>query len=454
LGRRYDLFSLQEAAGGGLVFWHPRGARVRLVIEDYWRQKHIEVRPVGRACMRAYLTVCAVCVCLQAGYELIYSPHIANADLWHTSGHLEFYSEDMFRPIDVDKEKYIIKPMNCPFHCLVYKVFYFGLGWFVVYILICIWHCHLLYVYQNTPKSYRDFPLRWAELGTVYRYERSGTMHGLMRVRGFTQDDAHIFCLPEQLENEIVRVLDLVQEVLRRFGFVHFEVSLSTRPAHSVGGDDLWGAATEALAGALARHGVSYNVDAGGGAFYGPKIDIKIRDAIGRKWQCSTIQCDFNLPSRFNLEYVASDGTKKVPVMIHRAIFGSLERFFGILLESCVGEFPLFLAPEQLRILMVTDSAEALLMCQAIQEKGRREYGLRIEIDRSGERLQKQIRNAELSRVPLMAVIGKAELATAAATSERAVSVRLRSGLALEAVPSDLLLAAMRRAMDDEAGAA
>lgn len=280
----------------------------------------------------------------------------------------------------------------------------------------------------------------------MYRYERSGTMHGLMRVRGFTQDDAHVFCLPDQLQDEIVAVLDLVKEVLHRFGFVHFEVSLSTRPEHSVGGDELWHDATEALAGALLKRGIDYNMDEGGGAFYGPKIDIKIKDAIGRKWQCSTIQCDFNLPARFSLEYTASDGSKKAPVMIHRAIFGSLERFFGILLESCAGEFPLFLAPEQLRILMVTD--DALAMCKAIQELGRREYGLRIEIDRSGERLPKQIRNAEVSRVPLMAVVGKAELAS----TDQTVSIRSRTGLDLGSIPAAVLFSAMRHAISDSAG--
>ena len=258
-------------------------------------------------------------------------------------------------------------------------------------------------------------------------------MHGLMRVRGFTQDDAHVFCLPDQLEEEIIRVLDLVEVVLNKFGFIRFEVSLSTRPEQSVGSDELWSVATAALSGALSKKGVKFDVDEGGGAFYGPKIDIKICDAIGRKWQCSTIQCDFNLPTRFNLEYTSDDGTKKRPVMIHRAIFGSLERFFGILLESTTGDFPLWLAPEQLRILAVTD--DALPLCRIIQKKGKEKYGLRVEIDRSGERLSKQIRNAELSRVPLMAIVGKNEMESL----DQSISVRSRKGVDLGSVPADEL---------------
>ena len=263
-----------------------------------------------------------------------------------------------------------------------------------------------------------------------------------MRVRGFTQDDAHVFCLPDQLEDEIIKILVLIEEVLNKFGFSRFEVSLSTRPEHSVGGDALWSAATTALSSALKQKGVQYDIDDGGGAFYGPKIDIKIRDAIGRKWQCSTIQCDFNLPSRFSMEYTSSDGSKKTPVMIHRAIFGSVERFFGILLESTVGDFPLWLAPEQLRIIAVTDNA--LSFCDEIQELGRKKYGLRVEVDRSGERLSKQIRNAEMSHVPLMAIVGKKELES----DEQLISVRSHKGLDLGVMPASFLFSSMRHVMD------
>jgi len=299
LGKALKLFSIQPDAGGGLVFWHPRGARVRRIIEDSWKQMHVD-----------------------AGYELLYTPHMASLDLWKTSGHFDFYKEGMFDQMEVEGAQYQIKPMNCPFHVLVY---------------------------QDEPRSYRDLPLRWAELGTVYRYERSGTLHGLFRVRGFTQDDAHIFCLPTQLADEIVGVLDLTEGILSKFGFTEYEVMLSTRPEKSVGSDDIWDKATEALKGALVRKGWDYSVDEGGGAFYGPKIDIKIRDAIGRLWQCSTVQCDFNLPQRFGMEYVSAEGSKEQPIMVHRAIFGSIERFFGVLLESTAGDFPFWIAPVRVK---------------------------------------------------------------------------------------------------------
>ena len=291
LGKKLDLFSIQEAAGGGLCFWHPRGARIRMLMEDTWKAAHE-----------------------RGGYELLVTPHIANVDLWKTSGHFDFYAEGMFDQMDVEKEQYQLKPMNCPFHCLVYK---------------------------DQLRSYRDLPFRWAELGTVYRYERSGTLQGLMRVRGFTQDDAHIFCTPEQLEDEIVAVLELTEEILSKFGFDDYELMLSTRPDKAVGSDEIWTKATAALKGALDRKGWDHGVDEGGGAFYGPKIDLKIKDALGRQWQCSTVQCDFNLPERFELEYRAASGQAERPIMVHRAIFGSLERFFAILLESCGGDLPL-----------------------------------------------------------------------------------------------------------------
>lgn len=316
----------------------------------------------------------------QSGYEILHTPHIANLNLWKTSGHFDFYRQDMFRTMQVDEDEFQIKPMNCPFHCLLYK---------------------------DSPKSYRDLPLRWSELGTVYRYERSGTLHGLFRVRGFTQDDAHIFCLPDQLENEILSVLDLIEKVLNKFGFNMFDVMLSTRPAESVGDDEIWSKATNALEGALGRKGWSYKVDEGGGAFYGPKIDIKIRDAIGRKWQCSTVQCDFNLPERFQLEYVAQDQQKLRPIMVHRAIFGSLERFFGILIENTAGEFPLWLAPVQLRLLPVVE--DAVPYCLEVKRLAAL-LGLRAEVDQSGNRIAKQIRKSEQDKIPVTAVIGMNEV--------------------------------------------
>lgn len=389
LGQKLGLFTIQEEAGGGLVFWHPKGSRVRKIMEDFWKDAHME-----------------------DGYELLYTPHVANVQLWKTSGHLEFYNESMFDRMTVEDEEYQLKPMNCPFHCLVFK---------------------------DGLRSYRELPLRWAELGTVYRYERSGTLHGLMRVRGFTQDDAHIFCLPEQLADEIRRVLDLTERILGRFGFSEYEIMLSTRPEKSVGSDDIWDRATNALEEALRTKGWSYTIDDGGGAFYGPKIDVKIRDAIGRLWQCSTIQCDFNLPQRFELEYVASDGSRQRPIMVHRAIFGSVERFFGILVESFAGEFPLWLAPVQMKLLPVTDSARTF--CEEIVERAKK-LGHRVELDKSGERLGKMVRNAEKERVPLVGVIGEREVAG----SE--INVRVRGVGELGGVAVDKVLDGLATAVE------
>ena len=356
IGQDLSLFSLQQDnAGGGLVFWHPKGAYMRHMIETYWKDLH-----------------------LARGYELLYSPHVAKQELWKTSGHSDFYSENMYQPIKVEEEMYQLKPMNCPFHIVVYQDGYY---------------------------SYKDLPIRWAELGTVYRYERSGTMHGLFRVRGFTQDDAHIFCLPDQITSEIKGVLDLTEEILSTFGFKDFEVNLSTRPEKSVGDDSIWDTAESALKDALTLKGWDYVVDDGGGAFYGPKIDIKILDAIGRKWQCSTVQLDFNLPERFDLSYVDRDNVKQRPIMIHRAIFGSLERFFGILTENYAGEFPLWLAPEQVRLLPVTD--EVSDYTEGVAKK-LRDAGVRVEIC-SGQRLAKLVRTAEKSKIPVMAVVGREE---------------------------------------------
>ncbi|CAM9470459.1 unnamed protein product [Heterosigma akashiwo] len=376
LGKKLDLFSLQEDAGGGLVFWHPKGSIIRRTIEDYWKQAHLD-----------------------GGYELLYTPHVANLDLWKTSGHFDFYKEGMFDQMDVEGEAYQIKPMNCPFHCLVYK---------------------------DALRSYRELPVRWAELGTVYRLEMERhPASGLILRRRFTQDDAHVFCLPDQLEDELVMVCDLIETILSKFGFDDYQVMLSTRPEKSVGGDEIWSLATDALKGALDRKGWSYGVDEGGGAFYGPKIDIKIRDAIGRTWQCSTVQCDFNLPERFDLEYVSSEGDRKRPVMVHRAIFGSLERFFGILVENSAGDFPLWLAPVQMRLLPVTDKVMDFCL-QVKAEVARTASGWRWI---GADRLAKQIRNAEQQKIPIMAVVGEKEV------EERTLSLRARKGGDLGALP-------------------
>lgn len=355
LGQDLDLFSLQESTGGGLVFWHPKGAMVRHIIEGYWKELH-----------------------LQRDYQLLYTPHIAKVDLWKTSGHFEFYSESMFDQMDVEDEEYQLKPMNCPFHVAVYK---------------------------SSPRSYRDLPLRWAELGTVYRYERSGTMHGLFRVRGFTQDDAHIFCLPDQIATEIRGVLDLVEDILSTFGFTTFEVNLSTRPEKSVGSDEIWIKAESALIEALNSKGWAYAEDVGGGAFYGPKIDIKIQDALGRKWQCSTVQLDFNLPERFDMTYKSSENEKLQPIMIHRAIFGSIERFMGILIENFAGAFPMWLAPIQVRLLPVNDAMRPY--CEEVAAKLKK-IGARVEIAGAAS-IGKLIRNAETEKIPVMCVVGQKE---------------------------------------------
>ncbi|AFZ18802.1 threonine--tRNA ligase [Allocoleopsis franciscana] len=391
IGQDLKLFSIQDDAGGGLVFWHPRGAAIRNIIEDYWKKSHLE-----------------------AGYQLLYTPHIANLELWKTSGHFDFYRENMFDSMKIEDVAYQIKPMNCPFHVLTYK--------------------HDLH-------SYREFPLRFAELGTVYRYERSGVMHGLMRVRGFTQDDAHIFCLPNQIADEILGVLNLTEQILSDFGFTDYEVNLSTRPAKSVGADEVWELATTALKQALTAKGWNYIEDVGGGAFYGPKIDLKIRDAIGRLWQCSTIQVDFNLPERFKLEYVAADGTRQQPIMIHRAIFGSLERFFGILIENYAGDFPLWLAPIQVRLLPVSDDQREYIESVATTLK---KTGYRVEIDRSGERLGKQIRNAELEKIPVVAVVGKREV------ENQTLSVRTRKGGELGTLTLAELQACLQGAIEEK----
>ncbi len=387
LGIDLDLFSIEDEAGAGLVFWHPRGARMRLLIEDFWRQAHFA-----------------------SGYELLYTPHVADLSLWKTSGHLDFYRESMFGPMDVDERQFQLKPMNCPFHVLTYA---------------------------NTLRSYKELPIRWAELGTVYRYERPGVMHGLMRVRGFTQDDAHIFCLPEQIGDEILGVLNLTETILSTFDFQNYEVHLSTRPEKSIGEDAVWELATAGLVEALDRKGWAYKIDEGGGAFYGPKIDIKIEDAIGRLWQCSTIQLDFNLPERFDLHYVAADGQRARPIMIHRAIFGSLERFFGILVENYAGDFPFWLAPEQIRLLPVTDEVLPYAHTVLAQLNA---AGVRATLDRSGERLGKLIRKGEQMKIPLLGVIGTQE------AEQGSVNLRSRRNGDLGAVALAELLASAAQA--------
>lgn len=376
LGKELDLFSVSEEVGGGLILWHPKGAMIRGIIENFSREAH-----------------------LKAGYDWVYSPHVGRAKLWETSGHLGFYKENMFAAMEIEGDTYYAKPMNCPFHIQIYK-------------------SHL--------RSYRDLPIRYAENGTVYRFERSGVLHGLTRVRGFTQDDAHIFCRPDQMEAEISRTLDFSLYVLRAFGLSDFTAYLSTMPEKHVGDPANWERATEALRQAIEAHALPYKVDEGGGAFYGPKIDLKVNDALGREWQLSTIQFDFNLPERFNMEFIGEDGSPHRPYMVHRALLGSMERFFGILIEHYAGAFPLWLSPVQATIIPITDRH-----LEFAQNVGKRlqDAGLRIEIDESKDRMQGKIRRAQLQKVPYMLIIGNKE------QEADAVAVRLRSGEDLGAIP-------------------
>jgi threonyl-tRNA synthetase len=357
VGKELDLFSIQEDIGPGLVLWHPKGSRIRRVIEDFWREQHERY-----------------------GYELLYTPHIANIELWKTSGHLEFYSENMYPRMEVDNTEYQLKPMNCPFHIMIYKT-------------------HI--------RSYRDLPLRWAEIGTVYRYERSGVLHGLLRVRGFSQDDAHIFCRPDQIEEEVRGVLDLTILFLKTFGFDDYEIYLSTRPEKFVGSEDVWDRATDALRNALDSKGLKYEMDEGGGAFYGPKIDLKIKDVLGRAWQCSTVQVDFNLPERFEMSFIGDDNTRHQPIMIHRAIFGSMERFFGVLIEHYGGAFPMWLSPVQMRIATIAD--EHVEYGERVY-KTLKEKGMRVEKDFRNEKLGFKVREAQLEKIPYLLVIGNNEM--------------------------------------------
>ncbi|MDZ7641383.1 MAG: threonine--tRNA ligase [Desulfurivibrio sp.] len=375
LGKELELFTIQDQIGPGLILWQPKGALLRRLIEDYWRQQHYRY-----------------------GYDLLFSPHIARRELWQTSGHLDFYGDNMFAAMEIDEAQYQLKPMNCPFHIAIYK---------------------------TSKRSYREFPLRWCELGTVYRYEKTGSLHGLMRVRGFTQDDAHIFCRLTQLTDEIFRILDFNLQVLKAFGFDDYEIYLSTRPEKYVGSDDHWQQATEALKLALASKGLDYTIDAGEGVFYGPKIDIKIKDVLGRAWQCSTIQVDFNLPERFALSYTGEDGDEHRPIMIHRALMGSLERFFGVLIEHYAGAFPVWLAPVQARIMNITD-AQLDYVARVYEQL--RQAGVRVEKDERNEKLNYKIREAQLQKIPYMLVVGDQEAA------DGTVTVRLRDGKNLPAM--------------------
>ena len=357
LGRELDLFSIQDEIGSGLILWHPKGSLIRHIIETYMKDE-----------------------LLRNGYQLVTTPHIAKFQLWEISGHANFYRENMFGTMVVDDVEYQLKPMNCPFHMMIYK---------------------------SKIRSYRDLPLRFAELGTVYRYERSGVLHGLMRVRGFTQDDAHIFCHPDQLRGEIMRVLDLNAKVLSKFGFDEYEVYLSTRPEKFVGDVESWDHATNALREALEEKGMAYEIDPGEGVFYGPKIDIKIKDVLGRRWQCSTIQVDFNLPERFDLNFVDKDGQNYRPIVIHRALLGSIERFFGILIEHYAGNFPLWLAPTQVMILPIAD--RHFEFADKVTDQ-LRDAGLRVESDKRNEKIGFKIREAEVQKIPYMLIIGDKEL--------------------------------------------
>ena len=358
LGRELDLFSISEDTGAGLVLWHPKGGFVRKQIEDFWRDEH-----------------------LRGGYDLVYSPHIAKLDLWKTSGHTEYYKDGMYSPIDIENVQYQLKPMNCPFHITIYR---------------------------SRLRSYRELPFRYAELGTVYRFERSGVMHGLLRVRGFTQDDAHIFCRPDQLEAEILRVLDFVTGMLRAFGFDRYDIYVSTRPEKAAGTAEQWDVATDALKKALDVRALPYAIDPGEGVFYGPKIDIKIKDSLDRAWQCSTIQVDFNNPNRFGLEYIAEDGKAHQPIMVHRALLGSLERFFGVLIEHYAGAFPLWLAPTQATVIPVTERHREYARSVA---ETLRAAGVRASVDDRNEKLGYKIREAQVQKVPYMLVVGDKEVA-------------------------------------------
>lgn len=381
-----DLLSFPQELGGGLAVWHPKGALVRKLMEDYSRQRHLE-----------------------GDYQFVYTPHLANANLFAKSGHLGYYADGMYPPMEMDNGTYYMKPMNCPMHCLIF---------------------------DSRQRSYRELPLRLFELGNVYRYERAGTLHGLMRIRGFTQDDSHIFCTEDQMGDEIASLLDFILSVLRRFGFTEFEFNLSTKdPEKFVGSDEIWEKATAALKQALDRYGFAYGIKEGDAAFYGPKIDVDVRDAIGRKWQLSTIQLDFNNPERFNLEYVGSDGQRHQPIMLHRALFGSIERFFGVLTEHYAGAFPTWLAPEQVRVLPVAAAHNDYAESVVTQLK---RAGFRVDIEYADEPLGKRIRNSKTSKVPYVLVVGDSDIAA------NTVGVNPRGGDVDRDVPLETFIANLK----------
>ncbi len=369
LGNELDLFSISQDVGSGMILWHPKGSFIRSKIEDYWKSEHIK-----------------------DNYDLIYTPHVGKSDLWSKSGHLDNFKENMFSSIEMDNSEYYLKPMNCPFHIAYYK---------------------------NSLRSYRDLPMRIGELGTVYRYEKQGVLHGLLRVRGFTQDDAHIFCMPEQVVEEFNSVLDLTFRIYDKFDFKNYKITLSTKPDTHVGEDTDWDFAENTLEKILNEKGLEYELDEGGGAFYGPKIDIHIEDAIGRLWQCTTVQFDFNLPERFDLKYISNEGNEIKPIMIHRALLGSIERFFGVLVEHFAGSFPMWLAPVQIMIIPIAD--RHIDYCNQISDS-LKEKDFRSEVNNSSERMNAKIREAQMQKIPYMVVIGDNEV------SQNKLSIRTRSG--------------------------
>jgi threonyl-tRNA synthetase len=396
LGKELDLFSTHEEAGAGLIYWHPKGGRFRVALEDWWREEHYK-----------------------NGYEILFTPHIGKSWLWETSGHLGFYKENMYSPMKIDEDNYYIKPMNCPFHIMIYK---------------------------SQTRSYRDLPLRWAELGTVYRYERSGVLHGLMRVRGFTQDDAHIFCTPEQIEDEIEEVLRFSLYMHKTLGFKEIKAYLATKPKGdgAVGDPARWQQATESLRKAIEKEGLSYEIDEGGGAFYGPKIDLKVKDAIGREWQLTTIQFDFNMSERFQIEYIDADGQRKRPYMVHRALLGSIERFFGVYLEHTAGAFPVWLSPEQVAVIPVAPLFDDYVREVTAILKGK---GIRAKAMLSEERMNAKIRDAQNQKIPYMVILGQRE------KDERTVSLRVRTGgqengIAVDAFVAHVLDKIEKKALD------
>jgi threonyl-tRNA synthetase len=395
LGKQLDLFSIQDIAGPGLVFWHPKGGIIRKLMEDWMREE-----------------------CIRRGYDMVFTPHVMRHELWKISGHAGFYAQNMYAPMELDDADYQLKPMNCPGHILIYK---------------------------NTPKSYRDLPVRYAELGNVYRYERSGTMHGLLRVRGFTQDDAHIFCTPEQIEDEVSACIDFADAVLKTFGFAEFKVELSTwdpkDKASFVGSDDNWLLANGSLERVLQRKGIPYKNIVGEAAFYGPKIDIKLVDALGRLWQLSTVQFDFNLPARFELEYVGEDGERHQPVMVHRALFGSVERFFGVLIEHYAGAFPLWLAPVQVGLVPISE--KHIDYAKKVQQQLQL-AGLRVELDDRNEKMNAKIRDLTMQKIPYLLVMGDKEAAA------NAVSVRTRGKGDQGSMPLEQFIANAIKLVDEK----